>query len=1318
MATTPIDVFAAHINSILEIIVFDHASKEEYARGMRQFLKCGPYSVRMESDGVVFQVHGSKSASGKRKRYSPKIEIVSDMEIKTDDYLDELLETMDSDGISGGFQWLCNCHSDNVCSHIFASVLMLAYGFKKYAGVDVDRFEDLFDTEVPHEVFDHYDTVLNPLLPYFQKIAAENSQYDEVLSQNGMEWWMEFLRARTTNEREEILLRTCTTILPIRENHLHIVRSWLRPILKVPNPMTALRALPNVFEEMLYSGRASNRPTLGKDFLNFLKSNDARQIEAECNQSITEMRLCDWLESSFLPARSGPEPVAMDSVEILWTIATREERPHSLCWQLLLTSRRMTRSPRGAMAITQLVRDIETGKRSLPPDQKQLLLFASRQLVSYESRAYSHPQSEEDPTLIPVRNVDLWMGQWSNKPVLRWADSGETIRMDWRSTALVPHNDSEGRLAWHVEYPADLEAGERRRVPLSEARIGIQRYSIYGDGEPMRVYVRDGARLNPLDTRDMPPEVFHSILEFPWLPVERLRQGAAGVALIQHFGLAAADRTDLALPVHRVPVKPVVEIRLSMDRTIKMMVYAVSEDGRRFYRSYSGLWSQVAKVETVKAVQDDLFDDAKSQPLEQLIEMDSIHPVAAGEDGAVPADAPGFSVPESEAICVLPDPAAVEPVDRFLAGFLPDIAGPHTTEDGVPGYAWIHSDKNIGELILRWMDRPNGIEYLGNHEFRKLLTTLRAPRLSIRVEEGGVDWFQVSVEMEKEMRALKPAEVRRALRECDSDLVVLPGSRVYKRDDLEVFQKSMDAIARLGLNPEGDNQRVHAMQVAADGDQSVMELGGMAELAEKIRETARAFKGIPNVALPGELANVLRPYQKQGVDFLVWTGDRFGGAILADDMGLGKTLQVLTALSARRSLDREFGETLRPSLVVCPTSVTHGWVREAAQFTPWLKVAVLQRGAGRADLLRNLTNYDIIVTNYAMARIEAETLGKVEWDLVCVDEAQMIKNPGADISRAVKTFNGRWRVALTGTPIENRLLDLWSISDFVTPGYLWSNRVFERRVKEEEPELMFRGLRARLRPMLLRRLKSEVAKDLPPRIEERRDCEMLPAQRKAYLAELKRTREMLEGAKTPNVAGTERIMILAALTRMRQICCDPALLDLAAKGSGKVVATLEVVEELLDAGHKILLFSQFVRMLEILEKELVTRKILYWKLTGQTTNRGELVRDFEENKKPGVFLISLKAGGTGLNLVSASHVILFDPWWNPAVEAQAIDRTHRIGQDKTVVAYRMVTTDSIEERILELQAKKRGLVERVLEEEAFNGALTRDDLSFILEDKG
>jgi len=411
----------------------------------------------------------------------------------------------------------------------------------------------------------------------------------------------------------------------------------------------------------------------------------------------------------------------------------------------------------------------------------------------------------------------------------------------------------------------------------------------------------------------------------------------------------------------------------------------------------------------------------------------------------------------------------------------------------------------------------------------------------------------------------------------------------------------------------------------------------------------------------------------------------------------------------------------KPTLVICPASVLHNWRREAEKFVPHLKVLVLQSGSARHNLRKQIPENDIVVTNYAILRRDPDELGKCEFRALVLDEAQFIKNPTAQVTVAVKEIEAEQRLALTGTPLENRLLDLWSIVDFIQPGYLGSQTSFNETYesKGEGPEweagTMRRRLSAKLRPLMLRRLKRQVAQDLPERIEERRDCELDEEQRKLYLAELRRSRDQVMKTLQEKGVAKSKMHVLAALTRLRQICCHPRLVG-NESASGKTETLFELLEPVIASGNKVLLFSQFVEMLRILEGVCKERGIRTHILTGETKSRQEVVNAFQADTEPCVFLLSLRAAGTGLNLTTASYVVLYDPWWNPAVEAQAIDRSHRIGQTRTVNAYRLIAPGTVEEKIWELQQRKSQTIQDVLGEEGFATNLTKDDLEYLFSE--
>ena len=439
----------------------------------------------------------------------------------------------------------------------------------------------------------------------------------------------------------------------------------------------------------------------------------------------------------------------------------------------------------------------------------------------------------------------------------------------------------------------------------------------------------------------------------------------------------------------------------------------------------------------------------------------------------------------------------------------------------------------------------------------------------------------------------------------------------------------------------------------------------------------------------GPLGAVLRPYQKEGVQWLWRLAGLQMGGILADDMGLGKTLQALAFLAVRGG----------PALVVCPSSLIDNWLQEADRFVPDLEVVAIE-GPKRMEVLAENPEADLLVTSYALLRIDIDHYRDRDFKVVILDEAQHIKNPEAQVSRAAFCLSGTHRFALTGTPMENSVSDLWSIMNFVMPGYLGERSRFADRFEKplargDAPGLQ-RRLSRRLKPVVLRRLKEEVARDLPEKIEQVRYCKLSDSQRQVYQTILEEGRSMISGAE----GGRRRMLALTTLLRLRQACCDLRLLNLPdldeEEGSVKMEELQRLLEEAVEGGHRVLVFSQFVQMLQGSVPLLAEKGFEFCYLDGKTRNRGEVVRRFQESSIP-VFLISLKAGGVGLNLTGADTVIHLDPWWNPAVEAQATDRAHRIGQDRVVTSYKLITRDTVEEKILALQERKREVIASTLD---------------------
>jgi len=484
------------------------------------------------------------------------------------------------------------------------------------------------------------------------------------------------------------------------------------------------------------------------------------------------------------------------------------------------------------------------------------------------------------------------------------------------------------------------------------------------------------------------------------------------------------------------------------------------------------------------------------------------------------------------------------------------------------------------------------------------------------------------------------------------------------------------------------------------------------ELSKKLRD----FKGLKNLTPPKGLTTELRDYQKVGLNWLDFLREFGFGGILADDMGLGKTIQTLTFLQREKEQKR----LTQPVLIVMPTSLLGNWRREIEKFTPDLKLLILH-GDKRQTHFSSLTDYDIVLTTYGLIVRDFKKLLKTEFYYIILDEAQKIKNPKAKVSQHLGQLNSKYRLALTGTPMENHLGEVWSIFTFLMPGFLGQadkfNKIFRKPIEKENNEEVQKILKKRIEPFMLRRKKDEVVKELPKKTVIVQTVTFEKKQAQLYetirITMEKRVRDVI----AEKGLASSQITILDALLKLRQVCCDPSILKLDSSKnvteSAKLEALLSLIEELISEGRKILLFSQFTTMLGIIEQRIIKMKITYSKLTGSTRNRDAVIDKFKSGKAD-LFLISLKAGGVGLNLTEADTVIHYDPWWNPAVEEQATDRAYRIGQDKPVFVYKLIAEKTVEEKILELQDKKRALANIMIDnnsKEKFK--LTQDDISSL-----
>lgn len=571
---------------------------------------------------------------------------------------------------------------------------------------------------------------------------------------------------------------------------------------------------------------------------------------------------------------------------------------------------------------------------------------------------------------------------------------------------------------------------------------------------------------------------------------------------------------------------------------------------------------------------------------------------------------------------------------------------------------------------------------------------------------SGIDWLDLKIDFRLGDQSIDSTKVLKAWRSGDrfvrlkdDSLVRLPMEWLKTYG---VFHEELEAVRAQhdGKLPSYSAPLVENFLPEAEGD-----IGGWLKELERL-STA---DDVPSRPLPSGLDVDLRSYQFVGYCWLSWLREQGFGGVLADDMGLGKTLQAITLLLDEHKTKGD------PSLVVAPTSVLHAWQAEANRFAPELNVYV-HHGSRRLKEIPD--EVDVVVSSYTLLRIDPDVFSR-SWRLLFLDEAQRIKNPASHISKTCRNLVAQYRYALTGTPLENRLLELWSIFEYLMPGFFGSRAHFQRRyctpIERERDAEALNDLRTRIRPFVLRRLKREVAKELPPRQEQVLFCDLGPEQRQLY-EKVRNTykKSVLSQVKEKGV-GRSSIPVLEALMRLRQACCDPGLLPFPEAEQVQASAKLDLLESTLEnsiaAGHRTLVFSQWTSLLQRVIPRLDAHGWEYHYLDGRTTNRHDLVNRWNEPDGPPVFLISLRAGGAGLNLTGADHVIHLDPWWNPAVEDQATDRAHRIGQVKPVVAYRFVARNTVEEKVLALQEKKRDLFDATVEQGRFQlDRLSQEDI--------
>ncbi len=623
------------------------------------------------------------------------------------------------------------------------------------------------------------------------------------------------------------------------------------------------------------------------------------------------------------------------------------------------------------------------------------------------------------------------------------------------------------------------------------------------------------------------------------------------------------------------------------------------------------------------------------------------------------------------------------------------------------------------DFLLRHVPQlaADGYEIFGEAELASARVNRNRPTVSFGITSG-IDWFDVQTVVKFGDTEASLAELRRAVRKRERFIKLADGTVG------EIPPEFLERYRHLFALGETDGEHPDRVRVRSFHLTLLDELLANREAAdlnartdqefERRRERLRNFAGIKEQKLPKRFDGELRPYQRAGFDWLHFLREQNFGGCLADDMGTGKTIAALAFLQSLK----ERGQAKRASLLVVPRSLVFNWEREAARFTPRLRL-LNHAMAERAIDVSDFDDYDLVVTTYGVLLRDIEMLMHYEFEYAILDEAQAIKNPNSESAKAARLLRTAHKLTLTGTPVENNTLELWSQFAFLNPGLLGSADFFREEfatpIERKGDEAAAQMLRKMVYPFILRRTKDQVAKELPARTERQLVCDMEPAQRKLYNDRRDYYRALLLKLIEDEGIKNARFKVLEGLLRLRQICNHPRLVQPTYKGaSAKFELLMETLATLHAEGHKALVFSQFVQMLKLVEAELKRRKLPFAYLDGKTTNRQARVDEFQNDPAIPFFLISLKAGGVGLNLTAADYVIHIDPWWNPAVEMQATDRTHRIGQDKPVFVYKLIVRDSVEEKIVQLQERKRALVTQLIATESgFFKNLTADDIKTL-----
>ncbi len=626
----------------------------------------------------------------------------------------------------------------------------------------------------------------------------------------------------------------------------------------------------------------------------------------------------------------------------------------------------------------------------------------------------------------------------------------------------------------------------------------------------------------------------------------------------------------------------------------------------------------------------------------------------------------------------------------------------------------ISADENPSYAAINWVNEHIELLQAAGYEIEQATGQKKfvfgASKIDLEVKEGN-DWFDIHAVVWFGKYQIPFLSLKQHILHKKREFLLPDGEVAIIPDKWFTQYGSLFSLAEAGKTLKLKKHHIGLINDLAEDSLANVTL-------ERKLQRLSDFEDIADTQMPVHFKGSLRDYQKAGYNWFSFLREYNFGGCLADDMGLGKTIQTLAMLQKVKE-DDQLLETQTTSLIIMPTSLIYNWLTEAKKFTPKLKI-LAHTGTNRNKDVANFANYDIIITTYGVTRVDVDELKNFYFNYIILDESQNIKNPASKSFKAVRSLKSKHKLILSGTPVENSVSDLWSQLTFLNPGLLGTQAFFYEEyvqaIEKKKDEEKARKLQSIIKPFVLRRTKEQVAAELPPKTEQVIYCDMSEDQAAYYEKTKSAYRNDLLQSMDDGTFAQKQVQLLQGLTALRQLANHPIMIDGAyVSDSGKFENVIHTLDNVLKGGHKVLVFSQFVKHLDIFKKHFEAEHIPFAYLDGSTRNRGEIVSEFQQNTELKVFLISIKAGGVGLNLTQADYVFILDPWWNPAVEQQAIDRTHRIGQDKKVFIYKFIAKDTVEEKILALQNRKKSLANSLITtEESFFKSLSKEDIRDIL----